>query len=145
MDEKERHYRYENDYERRFFEWAGLEVLESYQGKARVCLHVDEHHRGGGGTNAINGGIAAYLFDGLLGTAVRSTWDSEVTGQVTMTLNIQYLSPLLADDTVMAVGEVTHRGRGTVYVRGEIFDRDGHVAMLATGIFHLFRAHGTQP
>lgn len=139
----DQHYVYESEYERTFFEWAGLEVTEAQNGHARVRLHVEPHHRGGGGTAAVNGGIGAYLFDGLLGTAVRSTWDDGVVGQVTMTLNIQYLRPLLADSHVDAYGEVTRRGRQAVYVRGEIYDREGQVAMMATGIFHLFRDHAS--
>lgn len=138
MAENKVPYQYESDYERNFFEWASIEVLEAEGGKSRLRMHVSPAHRGGGGTDAVNGGIAAYLFDGVLGTAVRSTWDSRVAGQVTMTLNIQYLRPLLADEYVLAAGEVTHRGRTAVYVRGEIYDRDGRVAMTATGIFHLF-------
>lgn len=134
-------YQYGNEYERSFFEWAGLEIVAAHEGHARVRLHVQPHHRGGGGTDAVNGGIGAYMFDGVLGAAVRSTWDEDVLNQVTMTLNIQYLAPLSADTTVEASAEVTHRGRRAVYVRGEIYDRHGHVAMAAVGIFHLFRRH----
>ena len=138
-DQKQQPYVYESDYERRFFEWAGLTVVEAGNGRARVRLDIEPHHRGGGGTEAINGGIGAYMFDGVLGTAVRTTWDEGVAGQVTMSLNIQYLRPLIGDDTVMAYGEVTHRGRQSVFVRGEIYDREGRAAMAATGLFHLFR------
>lgn len=134
-------YIFENTYEQQFFEWAGLTVVEVENGCAVVHLHVQPHHRGGGGTAAVNGGIAAYMFDGVLGAAVRSTWTKDVEGQVTMTLNIQYLRPLIADDVVIARGRVTHRGRGTAYVSGEIYDREGQVSMMATGIFHLFRRH----
>ncbi|NMP21100.1 PaaI family thioesterase [Sulfobacillus harzensis] len=141
MDEQ-RQYQYENDYERRFFEWAGMEVVEAAQGRSTVRLHVDRHHRGGGGTEAVNGGVGAYMFDGILGSAVRSTWDDEVAGQVTMTLTIQYLRPLIADDVVEGRGEVTHRGRSAVYAKGEIYDSQGRVAMRASGIFHLFRHRG---
>lgn len=138
-DQRQEPYVYESEYERRFFEWASLSVVEAGEGRARVQLDVQPHHRGGGGTEAVNGGIGAYMFDGVLGTAVRSTWDEGVVGQVTMTLNIQYLRPLLADETVTAYGEVTHRGRQSAFVRGEIYDREGRVAMAATGLFHLFR------
>lgn len=132
-------YPYESQYEQQFFQWAGLEVLEANNGRSRVRLHVEPHHRGGGGTEAVNGGIGAYLFDGLLGSAVRSTWDEDIQGQVTMTLTIQYLKPLLADDVVDGVGEVTHRGRSAVYAEGVIYDKHGSAAMSCTGIFHLFR------
>ena len=140
MADQESDYHYLNDYERRYFDWAGIEVVEAADGRARVRMAVKEHHRGGGEGAAVNGGIAAYLFDGLLGAAVRSTWDPDVTGQVTMTLTVDYLRPLLARQAIAAYGEVTHRGRSAVYVRGEIYDQSGRVSMTATGIYHLFRS-----
>lgn len=130
---------YISDYERQYFEWAGIELVRAHQGKAWVRMPVQSHHRGGGGTPAVNGGIAAYLFDGLLGATVRSIWDDAVKGQVTMTLTIQYLKPLFVKEVVTGYGEVTHQGRTAVYVRGEIYDDQGHIAMTASGIYHLFR------
>lgn len=141
MSEQSRPYAYINEYQRRFFEWAQIAIQEVTDGQSCLFMEVTEHHRGGGGTQAVNGGIAAYLFDAALGTAVQSTWDKDVTGQVTMTLNIQYLRPLLAITGVTARAEVTHRGRSTVYAWGEICGDDGRPSMTATGIFHLFRSH----
>lgn len=142
MTDDDARYQYLNEYERRYFEWAGIEVVSATDGHAEVRMPVQQHHRGGGGSDAVNGGIAAYLFDGLLGAAVRSTWDVDVSSQVTMTLNIEYLRPLLAQHVVTATGDVTHRGRSSAYVRGEIYDESGQVAMACTGIYRLFRAHG---
>lgn len=133
-------YQYLNEYQRRFFEWAGISIDSLEEGRSHLTMLMSENHRGGGGTDAVNGGIAAYLFDGALGTAVQSTWDAGVVGQVTMTLTIQYLQPLLAKESVRASAEVTHRGRSAVYARAEICGDDGHPAMSAIGIFHLFRS-----
>lgn len=134
-------YEFAHEYERRFFEWAGIEIAEAGGGRARLRMTVAPQHRGGGGTDAVNGGIAAYLFDGALGTAVRSTWDEGVIEQVTMTLTIQYLRPLRAQGAVTAEAWVTHRGRSAVYVTGEIRDDQDQPCMTAIGIFHLIRAH----
>lgn len=134
-------YQYHDPYEQTFFQWAGITVRQARAGRAEAVMPVAPHHRGGGGTDAVNGGIGAYLFDGVLGAAVRSTWDEGVAGQVTMTLTIQYLRPLIVADTVVATARVTHRGRASVYVEGQIKNDQGEVAMTALGIFHLFRSH----
>lgn len=135
-------YQYFGEYEQRYFEWAGISVVHAQDGTAEVRMPVAAHHRGGGGTSAVNGGIGAYVFDGVLGAAVRSTWDPAVTGQVTMTLSVQYLRPLWAEHAVVATGRVTHRGASTVYVEGEIRNDDGAMAMTAVAIYHLFHNHG---
>ncbi len=134
-------YEYLNEYQRPFFEWAEISIQEVKAGKWGLFMAVTQHHRGGGGTPHVNGGIAAYLFDGALGTTVRSTWDADIIGQVAMTLNIQYMRPFLAIRGVAALAEMTHREHSTVYARGEICGDDGQASMTATAIFHLFRAH----
>ena len=137
----EQRYHYLNAYEQQYFEWAGIEVVRALDGEAEVRMPVVPHHRGGGGTAAVNGGIGAYVFDGVMGTAVRSTWDDQVRGQVTMTMTIQYQRPLIAQDAVTATARVTQRGRTAVYVEGMILNDAGEVSMTASGIYHLFRTH----
>ena len=122
-----------------FFAWAGLRVVHAGGGQSRVELDVAHHHRGGGGTEAINGGIVAYMFDATQGVAVRSVWDDEVVGQVTVSLNIQYRRMLTVDKRVVAKARVTSMGRTTVFTAGEVYDEAGQVAASCTGIFRLFR------
>ncbi|MHB1611519.1 MAG: PaaI family thioesterase [Sulfobacillus sp.] len=122
-----------------FYTWAGLRVVQARGGQAVVELDVKEHHRGGGGTRAINGGIVAYLFDGLLGAAVGSTWTEDIVGQVTVTLNIQYQRMLQAEHTVVGRGRVTNKGSAMVFVAGEVYDESGEVAATCTGVYRVFR------
>lgn len=127
---------------REFFRWAGIRIREVGGGKAVTELEVADHHRGGGGTRAVNGGIMAYLFDGTLGLAVGSTWDPGVRGQVTVTLTIHYVRSLDVDGRVVCTAEVVRRGGQTVFVDGEIRDEAGRLAATCTGIYRLFRDPG---
>ncbi len=122
-----------------FFSWAGLSIVEAQQGRSTLELAVEHHHRGGGGTHAVNGGIISYMFDGLLGVAVRSAWTPGVTGQVTITLNIQYLKMLQAEKTVVGHGRVVRLGATTAFVEGEILDESQTICATCTGIYKLFR------
>lgn len=122
-----------------FFRWAGIRLVKAEAGQSRLELDVREHHRGGGGTAAVNGGIVAYLFDGALGAAVRSIWDTGVISQVTITLNIQYLRMIRAEHTVVCEAQVVRQGRLTVFVRGDVTDEAGEICSSCTGIYRLLR------
>lgn len=123
-----------------FLKWPGLELLSAKDGKSVMVLHVEEHHRGGGGHPlSINGGIVNYMFDGLLGAAVASTWDDGIVGQVTMTLTTQFIGQVRAAEELRGEANVTRRGGSTVFVEGRVFSDDGEVGAFCTGIFKLFR------
>jgi uncharacterized protein (TIGR00369 family) len=128
-----------NPHEAPFFRWAGIRVVRAVDGEAEIELEVEDHHRGGGGTEAINGGIVAYMFDAAMGLAARSTWDDGVRGQVTVTMTVQYLTMLRAEQKVRAVGRAVHRGGTTVFTEAWVTDEAGTVAARATGIYRLFR------
>lgn len=124
---------------RPIFQWAGLEIIHALDGEATVVLHVETHHRGGGGTSAINGAIAAYLFDCALGTASASVWGDDVSAQVTVTISVQYLRPMHAERLLTATSRVVRRGASLVFAAGEIRDEGGEVCATCTGIYRLFR------
>lgn len=123
-----------------FLKWPGLRLIEAEDGRSVMELRVEEHHRGGGGSpETVNGGIISYMFDGLCGSAVSSTWDESTVGQATMTLNIQFLSAINATEKVRGEARVTRRGGTVAYVEGKVFDDAGEVGASCTGIFKLFR------
>ncbi|WP_162924636.1 PaaI family thioesterase [Rubrobacter indicoceani] len=123
-----------------FLKWPGLELLGARGGCSEMVLHVEEHHRGGGGHPlSINGGIVSYMFDALLGAAVASTWDDETVGQVTITLTTQFTGQITAANELRGEANVTRRGGSTVFVEGRILSEDGSVGAFCTGIFKLFR------
>ncbi|PSR26152.1 MAG: hypothetical protein C7B43_14810 [Sulfobacillus benefaciens] len=124
-----------------FYSWAGLRIVEAVDGHSTIELDVQFHHRGGGGTEAVNGGIVAYMFDGLLGSAVRSIWTEAISTQVTITLNIQYLRMIKATSRIVGHAQVVRQGSTTVFAEGEILDESGTACAKCTGVYRLFRKH----
>ena len=123
-----------------FFRWPGLRLIETEKGVARVELDVQDHHRGGGGSpRHVNGGIVSYMFDGMLGAAVESTWDEGVIGQVTITLNVQFVDAIEAENRIEGTARVLRRGGGLVFCEGQIFDERGKLGATCTGVYKLFR------
>ncbi|QIN79863.1 hypothetical protein GBA65_16510 [Rubrobacter marinus] len=124
-----------------FFRWPGLKLLEAENGVSRVELGVENHHRGGGGSpRHVNGGIVSYMFDALLGAAVESTWDEGVIGQVTITLNVQFVDAVEAESRIEGTARVLRRGGGLVFGEGQIFDERGRLGATCTGVYKLFRS-----
>lgn len=129
-----------------FFRWPGLRLIEAEGGVARVELDVEDHHRGGGGSpRHVNGGIVSYMFDGLLGAAVESTWDEGVVGQVTITLNVQFVDAVEAEHRIEGTARVLRRGGGLVFGEGQIFDERGRLGATCTGVYKLFRSRQDAP
>lgn len=98
------------------------------------------HHRGGGGSEAVNGAIIAYLFDCGMGAACDSLWlgvPIENHRTSTMDMAISYVRPVY--------GEVCHcesfvvgGGRNVVYTRGEVKDAEGTVCAHALGSYRIW-------
>lgn len=122
-----------------FFSWMGMRVVEAGGGRGRIVLDVGDHHRGGGGTNAINGGVLAYLLDAVVGVAVHSGNPPDSAGQVTLSLNVEYLAPLMAREQVVGEAEVVRRGGSLAFVDGRLYADDGSVACRAHAILRIFR------
>ncbi|MDY6820829.1 MAG: PaaI family thioesterase [Deferribacterota bacterium] len=124
-----------------FFSWAGLKIIDAHNGEATIALEVQDHHRGGGGTEAINGGIVAYMFDGLLGMAIASKWGSDIIGQVTVSLNIEYLRMIQASTMVMGKGRVVQLTKTLAFAEGEVYDEKQVLCAKCTGIYKVFRSN----
>ena len=123
-----------------FYSWAGLRLIEEERGTSRVELDVQDHHRGSGISRMrVNGGIVSYIFDGLLGAAGASTRDEDVLGQVTVSLNINFLDAIEAEERVEGTARVVRAGRSLVYAEGQVFDEAGKIGATCTGIYKLFR------
>jgi uncharacterized protein (TIGR00369 family) len=124
-----------------FFAWAGLKLIEAHDGEASIVLEVRDHHRGGGGTPAINGGIVAYLFDGLLGTAIASKWDENTFGQVTVTLTVEYLRMIQAERQITGKAKVVRLTKTLAFAEGEVYDEKNVPCAKCSGIYRVFRSN----
>ncbi len=121
-----------------FFQWSGGQLTELRKGYAKGVLEVQPHHRGGGGTHAINGGIMAYLFDGLVSAAARTTAREGYKAMSTLSLNIQYLQLLEAEKEVWGEAEVIKSGKSTAFVEARLFNDAGEPCSTCSGIVRLF-------
>lgn len=125
-----------------FFQWMGMRVIEAADGRGRLVLDVQEHHRGGGGTVAVNGGVLAYMLDAVVGLAVHSSNPADTVGQVTLSLNVEYLAPMMVATQVIGEGEVVRRGGSMAFVDGRLYADDGSVACRAHAVLRIFRRRG---
>ncbi len=122
-----------------FFSWMGLRVEQASNGNGRVVLDVQDHHRGGGGTEAVNGGVLAYMLDAVVGVAVHSSNPVGTLGQVTLSLNVEYLAPMMTSKSVVGIAKVIRRGGSLAFVDGSLYADDGTLATRAQAIMRIFR------
>lgn len=121
-------------------EWNGHEAIR-YLG-ARVDLSdpaairllvdpVQPHHRGGLGTNAVNGVAMAGLFDLAIGLVALLTSLRRKVG--TVQLNIQYMRPVYGDRFEVRA-RVARRGRTLVFATAELFDQQNTMCARCDGM-----------
>lgn len=97
----------------------------------RVGLdRVRPHHRGGLGTEAVNGAVIAGLFDCALGVAGVLQLPGRRTG--TVELSIKLLRPVLGASVDIYAAAIK-RSRQIVFTESELFSA-GRLCALATGI-----------
>jgi acyl-coenzyme A thioesterase PaaI-like protein len=101
---------------------------------------VEIHHRGGMGTDAVNGPTIAAVFDLITGLAGYLQAIGKKVGVVQ--LNIQFLRPVTGT-RFHAVARPTRAGRSLVFVAAELFDATGAPCAGSTGIVAITAADGT--
>jgi acyl-coenzyme A thioesterase PaaI-like protein len=98
------------------------------------------HHRGGGGSDAVNGAILAYLFDCGMGVALDSLFVGAPLSEhrvTTMDMSISYVRPCYGD-VCTCEGFVVGGGRRVIYTRGEVRDAQGVVCAQALGSYRVW-------
>lgn len=120
-----------------YIRWAGLRFTEVGSGYSRMELRVAPHHRGGGGTAAVNGGILAYMVDISAGLTLMTTWTEADRSQVTINMHVQYLKPAYGD-VIVAESRVLDRGRTIGTVETEIRGPAGEVCTKAISTYRIF-------
>lgn len=120
-----------------YMQWAGLRMLEAQDGRARLELTIEPHHRGGAGTEAINGAILSYMHDIAQGAAVRSLLPPAQNALATINLHIDYLELLHAERTVVAEGKVVRLGRSVAFGESEVRDASGRLCTRCVGTYRV--------
>ncbi len=122
----------------------GAVVDLSIAGMVRATIDpLRPHHRGGLGTDAVNGGIIAGMFDLVIGLAGYLHTLGRRAGVAQ--LNIQFLRPV-EGDRLQVTGWPTRVGHNLVFAAAELRDQNGRVCAVCSGMVAVSgRAHGERP
>lgn len=122
------------------YSWMGLTFTHiDDDGWVVLELDVQKHHRGGGGTEAVNGAVIAYIFDLVGGVAIRAASEGKVKRQVTISLNMQYLELATAKDKIYAKSRVVRMGGTLAFVESVMVTEDGDACSRCTGQYRIFK------
>ncbi len=123
------------------FRYAGFRCTRMEGGRGTVVIDpVLAHHRGGAGSDAVNGAIMAYLFDCALGCAVDSLYLGVPVDRhrcTTMDMAISYVRPCYGDICVCET-QVVGGGKRVIYTRGEVLDARGTVCAHALASYRVW-------
>ena len=98
---------------------------------------VMPYHRGGMGTEAVNGPVLAGLFDLVIGTV---GWLSRPESRsATVSLSMTFLRPTLGNRIVVE-GRLLRSGTNLTFAAAEVFDEEGQVTARCDGTVAV--AHG---
>ncbi len=92
---------------------------------------IRDEHRGGLGSDAVNGGILAALFDLVIGCAPALLDPSRKSA--TVQLSLQFMRPVRGRRLLLR-SRVTRGGRTLVFAAAELLDEQGEVCATATGL-----------
>ena len=101
---------------------------------------VQEFHRGGLGTAAVNGAVIAGLCDAAVGMVGHVHTQGRRGG--TAQLNVMFLRPVMGD-RVTAVGRLTRAGANLIFVAVEVEDQRGVVCARCDGILAVSQRAAT--
>ncbi len=111
---------------------VGARADFSDQSAVRVIIDpVQAHHRGGLGTDAVNGAVIAGIVDVAIGIVGHFQTPGRRAG--TAQLSVYFLRPLHGD-RVTAVARLVRAGPNLVFVRAEVEDSAGVVCARGEGI-----------
>lgn len=96
-------------------------------------------HRGGIGTDAINGGILSALFD--LSIGLIAIVNSDKYRVATIQLNINFLKPVKGN-SLFVEARLIKKGRSLIFGKADIFDEKGDLCAYCNGISGLDKTKG---
>lgn len=112
-----------------------LSRVEAGEVEATLETRVDMSNPMG----TLHGGIAATLLDTAMGCAVHTVLDAGES-YTTTDLHVHYVRAVAPGTTVVATGNVVHRGRRLATAEGRVVDDRGHVVAHATTTCMVFPA-----
>jgi acyl-coenzyme A thioesterase PaaI-like protein len=104
--------------------WFGFSGQFVEPGEAEITFaRMAQGALGGGGTQAVNGGVIAAGFDAAFVLAGLGHYDSEVV--ITLELSVKFLSLARADRPLAFRAHVVRSGRHFAFVEGRLGPQDG--------------------
>jgi uncharacterized protein (TIGR00369 family) len=95
---------------------------------------IRETFRGGLGTDAVNGGILAAVFDYAIGFTAALV--DPIHKSATVQLSMSFMRPVHGN-SLRATAKVDHAGKSTVYATAQIFDEQGELCARCQGLVRL--------
>lgn len=104
--------------------------------RIRATFPVKSEHRGGLGSEAVNGGVLAAIFDLVIGSC--SALVDPTRRSATVHLSMNFEQPVHGD-IVTAEGWVDRAGGSTLFASAHILDGAGRVCARAQGVVRMSR------
>lgn len=117
-----------------FYKYMGMEVVEMFEGEARLRMDVSPNHTNLYGT--VHGGAIGTILDSS-GTLAVSTLLKENESLVTVDMRINYVLPV-REGVLFGEGRALHRGRYTGVAEAEVRNEKGELVSvgLCTHFIH---------
>lgn len=126
----------------RFF---GVKMSFPSPERLRVTLPIRPEHRGGLGSEAVNGGILAAMFDLVIGSS--SALVDPTRRSATVQLSMSFEQPVNGEE-LTAEAWIDRAGGSTIFASAHILDGEGRVCARSQGVVRMSRkpwASGTSP
>ena len=115
----------------RALEFFGISIKYLAEGRAVAEVSVKEDYSNSQGI--AHGGITATLVDTVMGVAI-FTLNRRV---VTLEMNLNYLAPARAGDTLTAEARVVHKGSNTAVSEAEVYNQQKTLVAKSRGTFFI--------
>ncbi|MBI3181832.1 MAG: PaaI family thioesterase [Myxococcales bacterium] len=125
--------------------FMGVKLSFPTSEQVQVDLEIRPEHRGGMGTEAVNGGVLAAMFDLAIGCTPALV--EPTRRSATIQLSMSFLKPVRGD-RLRAIARIDRAGAGVLFSSATLFDAHGEVCARCQGVMHLSRlrwASGVSP
>lgn len=116
--------------------YFGVRVSFPTADRVRVELDVKPEHLGGLGTDAVNGGILAAIFDLVIGCSPALL--DPTRRSATMQLSMSFMRPVRGT-TIRAEAQIESSGASTLFSRATLFDGAGTPCATCQGVVKISR------
>jgi acyl-coenzyme A thioesterase PaaI-like protein len=117
--------------------WAGVTVVKTSNGKSKVLLKVEDHHREAAETDSVNEATPAYIHDITQALSVCSMLSTAVTSTTTINLNEDFVELMSTHDSLYYEGLVTKVGKHVAFSQSEFRDTNDRICSKSTGSFRI--------